>query len=102
MELYRIESIITGSYWYSGGKAVSSSLAITPTTGSFLQGQSLSTTYNTQYFRILRRVPDETSVLVSTYPQINVTSGEVGILIPENFNINYDPITIAKAAGLIS
>jgi hypothetical protein len=55
-----------------------------------------------QNYRIFRRVPDETSVVVSTNPQINITSGEVGILIPENFNPNYDPISIAKAAGLIS
>ena len=55
-----------------------------------------------QNYRIFRRVPDETSVVVSTNPQINITSGEVGILIPENFNPNYNPISIAKAAGLIS
>jgi hypothetical protein len=55
-----------------------------------------------QNFRIFRRIPDETSVVVSTNPQINITSGEVGLLIPYNFNPNYDPITIAKAAGLIS
>jgi hypothetical protein len=54
------------------------------------------------HYRIFRRIPDETSVVVSSNPQINTTSGEVGLLIPENFNPNYDPISIAKAAGLIS
>jgi len=102
MALYRITKIDTGSYWVSGGKFISSSLTINPVTGSFLAGQALSTTYNQQYYRIIRRIPDETTVLVSTNPQINITSGEVGLLIPENFNINYDPISIAKAAGLIS
>ena len=55
-----------------------------------------------QNYRIFRRVLDETSVVVSTNPQINITSGEVGLLIPENFNPNYDPVAIAKAAGLIT
>jgi len=95
---------ITDTPTYTTASATSS-LTITPVITS-----SFEPIYNTfggstnlnQNFRIFRRIPDETSVVVSTNPQINVTSGEVGILIPENFNINYDPITIAKAAGLIS
>lgn len=85
--------------------SATSSLSVIPTiTSSFdpiYNSFGGSTNYN-QNFRIFRRISDETSVVVTTNPQINVTSGEVGLLIPSNFNPNYDPIGIAKAAGLIS
>jgi len=51
----------------------------------------------TQNWRILRRVPNETFVLVSTLP----TFTGKGLLIPYNFDPNYDPIEVAKKAGLI-
>jgi hypothetical protein len=85
--------------------SATSSLSVIPTiTSSFdpiYNSFGGSINYN-QNFRIFRRISDETSVVVTTNPQINVTSGEVGLLIPSNFNPNYDPIGIAKAAGLIS
>jgi hypothetical protein len=86
---------------YGGNPNAVSTLITSPEIPAVPRADILGNNQN-QNFRIFRRIPDETSVLVSTNPQINVTSGEVGILIPENFNINYDPITIAKAAGLIS
>jgi hypothetical protein len=74
------------------------------TSSSLYLPQTLNPLVDTGYwqYRIFRRISDETSVVVTTNPQINVTSGEVGLLIPSNFNPNYDPIGIAKAAGLIS
>jgi len=95
---------ITNTPTYTTASATSS-LSVTPVITS-----NFNPIYNTvvgssnlnQNYRIFRRVPDETSVVVSTNPQINITSGEVGILIPENFNPNYDPVAIAKGAGLIS
>jgi hypothetical protein len=86
---------------YGGNPNAVSTLITSPEIPAVPRADILGNNQN-QNFRIFRRIPDETSVLVSTNPQINVTSGEVGILIPQNFNINYDPITIAKAAGLIS
>jgi hypothetical protein len=50
-----------------------------------------------QAFRIMRRVPNETFVLVKKIPQY--TGG--GFLIPENFNPNFDPYDLARKAGLI-
>jgi len=91
-QLYAIKNLTAGDY----NDGISTLGVTTTITGSFPSNQSQ------QNFRIFRRVSDETSIVVSTNPQINITSGEVGILIPENFNANYDPITIAKAAGLIS
>jgi hypothetical protein len=45
----------------------------------------------------MRRIPNETFVLVKNIPQY--TGG--GLLIPENFNPNFDPYTLARKAGLI-
>lgn len=91
-QLYAIKNLTAGDY-----NDVISTLGVATTiTGSFPSNQSQ------QNFRIFRRVLDETSVVVSTNPQINITSGEVGLLIPESFNPNYDPVAIAKAAGLIA
>jgi len=94
LDLYTIRTIITAPT-----ASQTSSLVLTQTinSGSIVLNDSAN-----QSYRIFRRIPDETTVVVSTNPQINITSGEVGLLIPQNFNSNYDPISIAKAAGLIS
>jgi hypothetical protein len=51
----------------------------------------------TQNWRIVRRVPNETFVLVSNLP----TFTGKGLLVPYNFDPKYDPIEVAKKAGLL-
>ena len=69
---------------------LSSSLQVTPAAHSYPQLVS------NQAFRIIRRVPNETFVVISQ--AIDATSG---LLIPYNFNPDYSPAEIAKKAGLI-
>jgi hypothetical protein len=45
---------------------------------------------------MMRRVPNETFVLVKNKPQY--VGG--GLLIPANFNPNYNPIDVARKAGI--
>jgi hypothetical protein len=47
-------------------------------------------------YRMMRRVPNETFVLVKNKPQY--VGG--GLLIPANFNPNYNPIDVARKAGI--
>jgi len=67
-------------------------------TGSF--STDLQTSTPLQGFRIFRRIPDETFVVVDTYAQINVDPTVGGLLIPDDFNPAYDPITVARQAGI--
>jgi hypothetical protein len=67
-------------------------------TGSF--STDLQTSTPLQGFRIFRRITDETQVLITTNPQINVDPAIGGLLIPEDFNPDYDPITIARQFGI--
>jgi len=71
-----------------------SSLLITPslTSGSVLLGND-----NNQNFRIMRRIPNESFVLVKNNPSY----GDPGFLIPNNFNPNYDVYELARKAGVI-
>jgi hypothetical protein len=59
----------------------------------FLPGSNL----DSPEFRIFRRVPNETFVLVENIPEYRSR----GLLIPNNFNPNFDPAEIAKNIGLI-
>ena len=97
LSLYSIKSITVAT---TASQTSSIVIAQTIGTGSILLPASSADT--NQNYRIFRRIPDQTSVVITTNPQINITSGEVGLLIPSNFNPNYDPVSIAKAAGLIS
>jgi len=85
--LYQISSTNTSN----PSSPFSSSLQIVPSAHSYPQLTS------NQAFRIMRRIPNETFVLVKNIPQY--TGG--GLLIPENFNPNFDPYTLARKAGLI-
>jgi hypothetical protein len=49
-------------------------------------------------WRMMRRVPKDNFVLVQYIPSYV----DSGLLIPNNFNPNYDPYTLARKAGLIS
>jgi hypothetical protein len=53
---------------------------------------------NNQSFRIMRRIPNESFILIKNIPAYT----DPGFLIPQNFNPNYDPYTLARKAGLIS
>jgi hypothetical protein len=59
---------------------------------------SLDSGYTTQNWRIMRRVPKDNFVLVKYQPGYT----DPGFLIPNNFNPNYDPYTLARKAGLIA
>ena len=54
--------------------------------------------YSLQNIRMLRRVSNETFVLVKNSPAYT----DPGFLIPNNFNPNFDPYTLARKAGIIS
>ena len=51
-----------------------------------------------QAFRIFRRIPNESFILIKNIPSYR----DPGLLIPFNFNPNFDPYELAKKAGLIS
>ena len=86
-QLYAIKSLTLGSY-----NDIYSSLNVIPiVTGSFPSAQ------DKQNFRLFRRIPNETYVVVKNIPSYN--GG--GFLIPENFNPNFDPYDLARKAGLI-
>jgi len=87
-QLYTINKLTAGDY-----NDVTSSLQITSViTGSFPYNP------NQQNFRIFRRIPNESFVLV----KYNPSYGDPGFLVPTNFNPAYDPYTLAKKAGIIS
>ena len=83
---FRIQTLLSGSNYN-----VSSSLQVQPGTISYFP--SVQTV---QTFRILRRVPNETFVLVKNKP---IYAGG-GLLIPANFNPNYNPLDVASKAGI--
>ena len=58
---------------------------------------SISSNTIEQNWRIFRRVPKDNFVLVQFIPSYL----DSGLLIPQNFNPNYDPYTLARKAGLV-
>lgn len=85
--MFRLQTPLSGSDYN-----VSSSLLV--------QSGTIITTFPSaqvdQNFRILRRVPNETFVLVKKKP---IYAGG-GLLIPANFNPNYNPLDVATKAGI--
>jgi hypothetical protein len=92
--IFQIIDIITGS-----NNTIASSILINPliSTYPFTQNVALSSIDN-QNFRIFRRVPNESFVLIKNLPQYT----DPGFLIPEDFNPNFDPFELARKAGVIS
>jgi hypothetical protein len=92
--LFQIATIITSS-----NNDVSSSIVISPSINqySFTQNVALSS-INSQNFRIFRRIPNETFILVQNSPSYT----DPGFLVPQNYNPKYDPYTLARKAGLIT
>jgi hypothetical protein len=70
---------------------LSSSLYLSLITGSFPSNIA------TQNWRMFRRVPKDNYVTIKYLPSYT----DSGLLIPQNFNPNYDPYTLARKAGLI-
>jgi hypothetical protein len=69
-----------------------SSLGIIPSTFG------INVTNINQTFRIFRRLEDETFVVSTSLPPYT----DPGLLIPENFNPNFNPYELAKKSGVIS
>jgi hypothetical protein len=55
-------------------------------------------TNRVQNYRFFRRLKDETFVVSTSLPPYT----DPGLLIPENFNPNFNPYELAKKAGVIS
>jgi hypothetical protein len=86
-QLYAIKNLTLGGF-----NDVPSTLEVTTIiTGSFPSQQ------DKQNFRIMRRVPNETFVLITKLP----TYTGQGLLVPYNFDPRYSPAEIAKRVGLI-
>jgi hypothetical protein len=83
--LTQITNILTGSDIRTSSSIFVTSITL-PTTDPL-----------TQNWRIFRRVPKDNFVLVQNMPLYT----DSGLLIPQNFNPNYDPYTLARKAGLV-
>jgi hypothetical protein len=83
--LTQITNILTGSDIRTSSSIFVTSITL-PTTDPL-----------TQNWRIMRRVPKDNFVLVQNMPLYT----DSGLLIPQNFNPNYDPYTLARKAGLV-
>jgi hypothetical protein len=93
--LFNIRYFVTGS-----NNNVSSSAILANTLVDYPQVQYQLRTPNSQNFRIFRRVPDETFVVTSINANMNVDPTVGGLLIPNDFNPAYDPIVVARQAGI--
>jgi hypothetical protein len=90
--LFQISSIITGSDPYQTGSIILNSLI-----NNYPFTQNVIPNKNLQNFRIMRRIPNESYVLIKNKPSYL----DPGFLIPFNFNPNYNPYDLAKKAGII-
>ena len=91
--LYQIKDIYTGS----AVPVQTSSLSIIPYMNDTTALVTDVNTDDNQRFRVFRRIPTQTNVLIGT-----VISGLTdGFLIPENYNPNLNPIDLARIAGII-
>ena len=84
--LYRLQKALTGSDYNNSSSLLVPSSVVT----------SFPSVQTDQNYRIFRRVPNETFVLVKKKP---IYAGG-GLLIPANFNPNYNPIDVARKAGV--
>jgi hypothetical protein len=89
--LYRILSTTSGFIDLITGNYIPGTITLSSEAHSYPQLSS------NQCFRIMRRIPTENFVLIKNKPSYT----DPGLLIPENFNPNYDPYELAKKAGLI-
>ena len=90
--LFQIASIITGSTM-----TVSSSINIVPSLTAFPFSNNAIKAKNTQNFRMIRRSPNESFVLIQNKPQYL----DPGFLVPFNFDPRYNIYDLARRAGII-
>jgi hypothetical protein len=76
--------VSSGGYYYSGSLILNGTIS------------NLGSIYSQSYI-IYRRIPSENYVVIDK----TITLDNEGLLIPANFNPDYDPITIARRAGVI-
>ena len=76
--------VIGGGYYYSGSLILNGTIS------------NLGSVYSQSYI-IYRRIPSENYVVIDK----TITLDNEGLLIPANFNPDYDPIAIARRAGVI-
>jgi hypothetical protein len=76
--------VISGGYYYSGSLILNGTVS------------NLGSIYSQSYI-IYRRIPSENYVVINK----TITLDNEGLLIPANFNPDYDPIAIARRAGVI-
>jgi hypothetical protein len=84
--LVQITNLLSGSDIRTSSSVFVTPMTFTPSIDPLIQN-----------WRIMRRVPKDNFVLVQNMPKY-VSSG---LLIPQNFNPNFDPYTLARKAGLI-
>ena len=90
--LYQIKSLTIGA-----SASLSSSIELAPV----LNADTIKIAQATfgpenQFYRVYRRVPNETFVVIKKKP----TYPGGGLLIPANFNPNYNPLDVARKAGI--
>jgi hypothetical protein len=90
--LFQIASIMTGST-----TTVSSSINIVPSLTAFPFSNNAIKAKNTQNFRMIRRSPNESFVLVQNKTQYL----DPGFLVPFNFDPRYNIYDLARRAGII-
>jgi hypothetical protein len=90
--LFQIASIMTGST-----TTVSSSINIVPSLTAFPFSNNAIKAKNTQNFRMIRRSPNESFVLIQNKPQYL----DPGFLVPFNFDPRYNIYDLARRAGII-
>jgi hypothetical protein len=90
--LFQIASIMTGST-----TTVLSSINIVPSLTAFPFSNNAIKAKNTQNFRMIRRSPNESFVLIQNKPQYL----DPGFLVPFNFDPRYNIYDLARRAGII-
>ena len=93
--VYYIKSITTGSDFTLTG-----SLEIVPTLTGEAAKLVIPSAADNQNYRIIRRVSNETWVTTNFNANMNVDPTIGGLLVPQDFNPAYDPISVARQAGI--
>ena len=96
--IYQIADINIGNDLLSSSSITLSSFNITNQLDPNLFTWDGGSSNQKQKYRIMRRVPNESFVLIQNIPSYK----DPGFLIPENFNPNFDPYELARKAGIIT
>jgi hypothetical protein len=96
--IYQIANISIGNDLLNSSSITLNSLNITNQLDPNLFTWDGSSSNRKQKYRIMRRIPNETFVLVKNKPSYT----DPGFLIPSDFNPNYDVYELARKAGIIT